>query len=121
VHVLDADELAAYSWNDGQIYVTRGLVKLLDEEELRAVIAHELGHLLENDHSRVGSALQGCERDLDAETRADLVGVELLKASGASAEAMPRMLRRIINSQCWSTECELKLKRRLHNLTQSER
>jgi predicted Zn-dependent protease len=119
VEVLDANDLAAFSWDDGQIYLTRGLISILDEQELVAVVAHELGHLLEDNHAQVISALQGCERDLDAESRADRIGIELMRAQGFSPSAMPRMLRRVIASHCWSPECERKLQLRLEALTRT--
>src|SRR2546430_27653 len=60
VSVLDAEVLGAFGWRDGQIYVTRGLVTLLDDDELAAVVSHELGHLLDRGHLHAVAGLQGC-------------------------------------------------------------
>src|SRR5947209_7009762 len=46
VRVLASNRPCAYAWPDGDIFVTRGLVSLLGEDELAAVLAHEMGHLL---------------------------------------------------------------------------
>jgi len=47
VYVLPLDQLEAYSVGSvrGQIIMSRGLLAALDEEEQRAVILHEEGHL----------------------------------------------------------------------------
>ncbi len=50
--VLDSDELNAFSVPTGPLYVTSGLLKVLEtEDELAAVLAHELGHA-ERHHMR---------------------------------------------------------------------
>jgi len=86
VRVLDDSEPAAFAFRDGSLFVTRGLVALLDDGELSAALAHEVGHL-----TRRGDGLPGPE----AERLADRLGAELLRASGLSPELMPRMLRRL--------------------------
>lgn len=47
--VMETDELNAFasglSREEGQVTVTRGLLKALEREELRAVLAHELAHI----------------------------------------------------------------------------
>ncbi len=37
------------SKGDGRICVTRGILKLLDKEELEAVLGHEMSHIRHND------------------------------------------------------------------------
>lgn len=45
--VLDSDEVNALSAPSGFVFVTRGFIKLLpDEESLAAVLAHEVGHIV---------------------------------------------------------------------------
>jgi len=116
--VLDTDVLGAFGWRDGEIYITRGLADLLDDEELAAVVAHELGHLLDHGHVRAMVGLQGCKQDLDAETRADVIGIEVLRQQGISSNALPRMLERIITSDKWPPECHERLRQRLERLSQ---
>ena len=117
VQVLDAAAVGAFSWDNGQIFITRGLIDILDEDELLAVVAHELGHIVQR-HAQVVSALQGCKQDVDAEARADLIGVEILRRQGVSPAAMPHMLQKIMESQNWPSECGDRLQHRIDSLAQ---
>ena len=90
VRVLGDAEPAAFAFRDGSVFVTRGLVALLDDGELSAALAHEVGHL-----SGRGDGLPGAE----AERLADRIGADLLRASGLAPALMPRMLRRIEAAQ----------------------
>ena len=95
------DDLGAWSWPDGRIRVSRALVDALDDDELRAAVAHEMGHLL--DAGAVAdrtTALAGGtggrpHAAADIETRADAFACDLLHARGASVAALPRMLRTV--------------------------
>lgn len=95
------DALGAWSWPDGRIRVSRALVDALDDDELRAALAHEIGHLLDAGTVAGGtSALAGgpASSGHDAagiETRADALACGLLRAGGADAAALPRMLRTV--------------------------
>lgn len=52
--VIDDGEVNAFAAPGGYILVTRGLYDLLDSDaELAAVIAHELGHVVQRDHYQV--------------------------------------------------------------------
>lgn len=83
VRVLDDDAPAAFAWHDGSLFVTRGLVEILESEALSAALAHELGHLTGR-----GDALGAG----GAEELADRIGSDLLVASGLDAAWMLRML-----------------------------
>ena len=90
VRVLGDAEPAAFAFRDGSVFVTRGLVSLLDDGELSAALAHEVAHL-----SGRGDGLPGPE----AERLADRIGADLLRASGLSPALMPRMLRSLERAQ----------------------
>ena len=52
-HVLDVPEPNAFALAGGNIYVSRGLVALLNsEDELANVIAHEVGHVAAQHHAK---------------------------------------------------------------------
>jgi Zn-dependent protease with chaperone function len=92
--------MAAYSWRDGRVRVTRGLLAAVDDDELSAAVAHELAHLLADGHLRSrASALRGsAAAGLDVESRADRLGRELLAACEIDPQAMVRLLERLAAS-----------------------
>jgi Zn-dependent protease with chaperone function len=87
-------DAGAWSWPDGRIRVSRPLVAALDDDELAAVIAHELGHLALGASGPVHS-VAGTDRHLAAEVAADRAGCALLAARGVRPAAMVRMLERL--------------------------
>lgn len=94
VQLAKRDGLGAWAHRGGRIEVTPALVDLLDDDELAAAVAHELGHLLAG--GRLGqAALAGNAQGERAEERADALGCGLLAASGRPPQALPRMLRRL--------------------------
>lgn len=117
VRVLRSDGACAYAWPDGGVFVTRGLVDLLDDAELVAAIAHELGHLLNDGHLDTLAALKGSSAACgDAEHRADLTGIALLKATGLPPEAMARALTKVLASPALQHSCKPQLRERIHRL-----
>jgi predicted Zn-dependent protease len=85
--------LAAFAWPDGSVLVTRALADLLDDDQLAAALAHEIGHLVDGGHlASMPAALAGRPADDDAERHADRTGCALLAAHGRSPAAMQRML-----------------------------
>src|SRR5277367_3308231 len=95
IQVLNTDAVSAFSWRNGRVYLTRGLMDHLDDAELAAVIAHELGHLLSDGQLQTVASLRGCCVDPDREVRADAAGVALLRARGLTAQPMVSMLKKI--------------------------
>lgn len=95
VHVLESGAIGAYAWPSGDVFVTRGLIVALDDQELAAAIAHEMGHLAAGGHLPVVSALEGSLGPMSLEARADRLGCRLLEARGIPAEAMARMLGKV--------------------------
>lgn len=45
-HVVQSEEINAFSIPGGHIYVTTGLMKLANDEELASVLSHEVGHIV---------------------------------------------------------------------------
>lgn len=89
-------EVGAWSWGDGRIQVSRALADLLDDDELAAAVAHELGHLLAGGElPGYPAALAGAGESPEPEERADRLGCSLLAARGIDPTAMVRMLRKI--------------------------
>jgi hypothetical protein len=90
------DALGAWSWADGRIRTSRALVDLLDDDELAAALAHEIGHLLDGGHiAGAPAALSGADGTPGPEGRADLIACRILAAGGGRPEALPRMLRAV--------------------------
>ena len=112
-HVLACDGVCAYSWRDGNVFVTRGLVDRLDDAELAAAVAHELGHLLGDGRVRPVVSLRGCSDGLDDEARADALGIEVLAAQGLPPQAMARMLAKVRDSGTLPPDCRRDMDRRI--------
>jgi hypothetical protein len=89
-----ADRLAAWSWADGTICVTRNFVERTSDDELTAIVAHELGHLcmarsVVSSETHFGFRGDG---SLLIELQADEVGVRLLRVSGLTSEPLIKAL-----------------------------
>lgn len=93
VRVSDSPKPGAYSWADGSICITKGLINLLDDDEISAVIAHELGHLTHCDSASLGFALGGLRTE--NEQCADAVGVMLLRLSGVPPTSLAHALIKV--------------------------
>ena len=90
-----------WAWPDGRVRVSRALVDLLDDDELAAVLAHELGHLLDRgDLPAPPAALLGGAGGDDPELRADRIGCRLLADRGTNTDAMARMLTKVAARCC---------------------
>lgn len=104
IATLAGQSPVAYAWPDGSIFVSRGLLALLDDEELTAAIAHEVGHLMSDGHFRSAASLGGrpaarpAIAGRDIESRADAAGVELLRRRGLAPQSMQRMLVKVRSS-----------------------
>jgi hypothetical protein len=85
----------AWAWPRGPIHVSRDLVDLLDDDELAAVIAHEMGHLREGTQWSGPLASLDGDVDLEIESRADVLGCQLLAARGIEPMAALRVLDKL--------------------------
>jgi predicted Zn-dependent protease len=83
--LLAADRPNALSL-PGRVYITTGLYRhLSSDERVAAVVAHEIAHILANDHFKPHcSGLDVLER----ESAADLRGAEILRDAGLEPGAM---------------------------------
>jgi predicted Zn-dependent protease len=103
LRVLASTDVEAYCWKNRDIFITRGLLELLNDEELAAAMAHEVGHLLNDGrlqsvvHLRGSSGFRGVGRG-DEEERADAAGTELLRSAGQSPDSMVRMLHSVMRA-----------------------
>jgi predicted Zn-dependent protease len=118
VKVLASETIGAYSWPNGQIFVTAGLIDHVTQDELEAALAHELGHLIGDGHVRVVASLRGCDQDRDAEARADAVGVQVLQLQGLQAESMIALLEKVRASTSLSQQCQHAIDGRIQLLHQ---
>jgi len=94
-----------------RIVVTKGLLKILDEEETLAVMAHEMGHILKHlswmrplvflsQLTLMGRAyLVNIFNTYDLEFEADDIAVEYLEQNGSSRLALASALRTIAAGQ----------------------
>ena len=97
LHVLASDHACAYAWPGGDVFVTRRLTEILDDDnELAAAVAHELGHLM-SDPSKpsAAAATLAPAADDDEERQADASGAELLERAALPAAAITRMLETV--------------------------
>jgi predicted Zn-dependent protease len=118
VQVLSSSVACAYSWPNGNIFVTHGLVDLLDDRELAAAISHEMGHLLNDGHLHGVVSLRGCCVSPDIEARADATGVRLLETCGVDRSAMISMLRKVESSAEVPPSCQKRIEWRICLLAQ---
>ena len=88
------DQPGAWSWSNGSLVLTQKLLGSLSDDELAAVLAHELGHL-ELDARPHRHALASGAGGSSLEEAADDAGCVILARSGIDPTLMPFMLRRV--------------------------
>ncbi len=127
VQVLETERVGAFGWPNGHVFVTRGLVDRLDDPELAAAVAHELGHLLDvgklkvigknSDRSDEANRPESDRHDPDREERADAAGLRLLRADGIPPHAMLSMLKKVKECSVLTPSDRLAFERRLRLLS----
>jgi len=115
VQILGTGEIEAHVWVGHAVFISRGLLAAMDDAELQAVVAHEMGHVLAAS-SRMQAGLRGCPIGLEAEVEADRVGRDLVKRNGGNPSAMLRMLRKVAASVPADSACERGLRERIRRL-----
>lgn len=81
--VVDSDQVNAYSAPGGYVFVTTGLLRMLQsEDELAGVLAHEIGHVTE------GHALKTYGRLKTRGCKAEIYATAAKKVTGPYAEAL---------------------------------
>lgn len=120
VRVLSNDSMGAWTFADGSIFVTQGLTRILSDDELAAVLAHETGHLKAAGQSTSdGLAFDGAAGPAHCEERADDAGVALLKLRGIPAESLITALQKVRDSRSISSWVRAAMDARIHRLTRS--
>lgn len=98
--VIHSGDVAAWSWPDGHIYVTTGLVTHLSSPQIAAAMAHEMGHLINDHHVATVAGLTGKPNGtLGREAAADRTGCHVLLRHGIPAAEMITMLRIVARFQ----------------------
>ena len=93
VRIIDSQRLGAWTWPDRDIYISLGLVSHLNNGELSAAIAHEMGHLINSRAVQCPYALGRSGEKLGIEAGADLTGSRVLVAHGISPQNLIRVLQ----------------------------
>jgi Zn-dependent protease with chaperone function len=115
VRVTGSARVGAFSGPDGSSELTSGLVERLDEDEIAAAVAHELGHVLGGRNGGTSSALDGrpgATTD-DAEVRADRFATRLLARAGYTPAAMGRTLAKVMQSPGMTPAIRARLAKRI--------
>jgi len=125
VCILNCSALRAYAWSDGWIIVSKRLARTEDEQLLAAGVAHELGHLLADEHLRMPDESRGnalisdvADCDLDSEIAADRIGMILLSSVGIDPDAMQRLLALLEDDEKLSTTLRRGIGQRIMKINQ---
>ena len=99
--LLDSDDINAFAAPGGLILVTRGLVACCaTEDELAAVLAHEIGHVQNRDGLRAirTGRLNGALTTIASESAKSLVGPELAEVTAAFDDSIQEITGTLVNS-----------------------
>jgi len=88
-HVVESREINGFSIPGGHVYITTGLLKIANDDELASVLAHEVGHLVAR-HS-LKSLKKSREYDDIAKTLGSITGI-----AGDTARDLGTALGRIV-------------------------
>jgi predicted Zn-dependent protease len=116
IFILNRSDLTAFSWRDGRIFVSRGLMDVGDAA-VSAAIAHEIAHIMEA--RQAVSGLRSDHSVVEIETRADQRGVALLQSCGLPPASMQRMLSEVLRQKALSPQVRRDLEQRIERLAHS--
>lgn len=107
LRVLDNPSPTAFATPPNDIFLTTGLIDVVGEADLAAVISHELGHLAERHHTSIYQSLDGRHSALEEEARADAVGLLILEESGEDPAVMLEVMCKVrdymgVKDPAWS-------------------
>jgi len=93
-HVLNTTKVVAYSWPTGDVYCSAGLLNVATDVELKAAIAHELGHMLTDAKPGSPQAFGG-NGSLTAEENADCCALALMKGANIPMDSLVTLLTKV--------------------------
>jgi hypothetical protein len=117
VFVLCNESLGAWTFADGNIFVSEGLIRILSDDELAAVLAHEIGHLRSANRLTSGAAFDGITASIEIEAWADDQGRLLLKLRHIPEASLPAALLKVRNARATPIWMRAALDYRIHRLT----
>lgn len=117
VEVLCASEPAAFSWDDGSVFATNGLLRLLNDDELAAAVAHEVGHVFNNRGGRQVLNLRGRSDAAAAEFEADAAGMSLIEQASIPPASMTTMLVKVRDAAALNSRCRTGMTQRILRLS----
>jgi hypothetical protein len=117
VRVLCKGDLGAWTFPDGNMFITLGLARALNDDELAAVLAHEAGHLRVAGRLPGGAAFDGNSGSVACEERADDEGGVLLKSRGIPEASLISALCKVRNANSTPAFVRVSLDARIRRLT----
>ena len=98
IRIVDTRQLGAWSWSNGDVYLTLGLAEHLNDDEMAAAIAHELGHLINSKVVQCPYGLGNAHETLGIEFAADLTGSRVLADHGIAPKNLVLVLQLLYRS-----------------------
>lgn len=117
IRVLKQSAPQAFAWGNGEIYVTTGLLDQMTDAELVAVVAHEIGHLLEGGQMHAVWSVAGrSAAHPEIEFAADAHALTLLQRVNIPKNSLRTALSKVLQFQPTGTPAHDELARRINIL-----
>lgn len=116
LHVIHSPCLGAWSWPGGNVYVAAPLLPLLTDDELAAVVGHEIGHLVRESPLHTQAALASGASHGDVESACDAIARTLLLHIGSDPSAMRSALLKLAHHPATPAATRTSLHRRAARL-----